>query len=197
MKRKRRLDLQCRKEDPKMSPSLQHHLPNRDHLPQIFHLLLHALRCLQQVRHRHPCPLYQGHHNRWGRPWLRCHHDPQWSGVFTIYSAVPVLDSMDLTVVMMAQPTWQCPFKKKRRSGPPVRDDGSKMSSIPANTHGSVMGEHLNLFILFISTFVVKHEKKIKSINNIKSVLLSQQDLEGRKHSHALGPISLFGLLLI
>ena len=36
----------------------------------------------------------------------------------------------------------------------------------------------------FISTFVAKHKTKIKSINNIKSVLLSQQDLEGRKHLH-------------
>ena len=41
-----------------------------------------------------------------------------------------------------------------------------------------------NLFFIFISTFVVKHKTKIKSINNIKSVLLSQQDLEGRKHLH-------------
>ena len=40
------------------------------------------------------------------------------------------------------------------------------------------------VLVYFILTFVVKHKTKIKSINNIKSVLLSQQDLEGRKHLH-------------
>ena len=42
-----------------------------------------------------------------------------------------------------------------------------------------------NIFFIFLfPTFVVRHETKIKLIINIKSVLLSQQDLEGRKHLH-------------
>ena len=63
------------------------------------------------------------------------------------------------------------------------RDLASIQSDKPSSPDIICIAES-TMVIYFISTFVAKHKTKIKSINNIKSVLLPQQDLEGRKHLH-------------
>ena len=59
----------------------------------------------------------------------------------------------------------------------------SVTTCLPMRTTNLYQFQKVNIISLFISTFVAKHETKIKAINNIKSAMLSQQDLEGRNHS--------------